>query len=310
MATLAITLPVAASRVVARLASGDLTDATVAQILTLLDILQVNETSGDTTKNKLSSDNLALGWEGAREVANSGGNRSLTGSQGMVVKRNSVTEVEVDAFGVDVHTPTGIHRLIPSTAFPLNAFITTAGGVGGLDTGMEAADTWYYLWLIDKLAAPAPALMITLEEFSVNFTALPAGYDMAGIIGVFRNDSGSDIVDFHQIADDLITVQAGVLTNGNATTYTSVSLSTVIPTRARWVTGWIGTSDDGTAASQVDVASDPNGLGNITVLGQGTSADNPESAPFRLMLKTAQTLYYKVAVATNNASIRISGWGY
>ncbi|MDH5665710.1 MAG: hypothetical protein OEY10_05380, partial [Nitrosopumilus sp.] len=59
-------LPVPQSTFVGRPSTGDLKAMTPAEALTLLNIPGVDETSTDTTKDKLVSNALALGWERAR----------------------------------------------------------------------------------------------------------------------------------------------------------------------------------------------------------------------------------------------------
>ena len=112
----------------------------------------------------------------------------------------------------------------------------TSSGAGGLDTGSEAASTWYAVWLIgDSTSVNSPSAIL-----SVSFTAptLPAGYDSKRYVGSVRNDLSSDfhdfvqtgssrrrVIDYHE--DRQTTLQ--VLTLGTATTFATVDLSSLVP---------------------------------------------------------------------------------
>jgi len=69
----------------------------------------------------------------------------------------------------------------------------TASGLLGLDTGAEALDTWYYLWIIAKIDGTVSAIL------SISSTAptMPAGYTLKRYVCPVRNTSG-DIVNFYQ----------------------------------------------------------------------------------------------------------------
>lgn len=71
-----------------------------------------------------------------------------------------------------------------------------ASGAGGLDTGTEAIDTSYYIWLIaDSTGANTPHAVFSTSTATCT---LPSGYDKrALLVGFFcHNDSASDIVPF------------------------------------------------------------------------------------------------------------------
>lgn len=71
----------------------------------------------------------------------------------------------------------------------------TASGANGLDTGSEAASTWYYIWAIRKSTDGTVAGL-----FSTSATAptMPSGYDQKALVGVVRNDSSSNFIGFRQ----------------------------------------------------------------------------------------------------------------
>lgn len=69
----------------------------------------------------------------------------------------------------------------------------TVMGIGGLDTGSETADTWYYVWLISNGASNG-----TLLSTSSSTPVLPSGYTFKALLGAVRNDSSSNLVRFWQ----------------------------------------------------------------------------------------------------------------
>lgn len=84
-----------------------------------------------------------------------------------------------------------------STISSLALFVS---GVNGLDTGAEAASTWYAVYLIGDTSGTEPVASV----FSLSFVAptLPAGYDVFRRIGAVRNNAASDIVKFTQTGVD------------------------------------------------------------------------------------------------------------
>lgn len=68
-----------------------------------------------------------------------------------------------------------------------------SSGAGGLDTGSEASNTWYYLWLISKADGADPAAMISASSSS---PTMPGTYTKKEIVGSFRNDGSSNIIPY------------------------------------------------------------------------------------------------------------------
>jgi hypothetical protein len=68
----------------------------------------------------------------------------------------------------------------------------TTGGANGLDTGAEAASTWYAVWAIGKTDGTTAGLL------SVSFSAptMPTGYTLKRLVGAVRNDASSNLIEF------------------------------------------------------------------------------------------------------------------
>jgi hypothetical protein len=72
----------------------------------------------------------------------------------------------------------------------------TASGALGLDTGAEAADAWYYIWVIAKVDGTVSAIL----SASATAPTMPAGYTLKRLVSMVRNTSGN-FVDFVQEND-------------------------------------------------------------------------------------------------------------
>jgi hypothetical protein len=117
----------------------------------------------------------------------------------------------------------------------LTVTITTSGA-GGLDTGSEAASTWYAVFVIsDSTGTNSPVGLFSLSATS---PTLPSGYDIFRRVGWVRNNASSDFRRFEQQdsgSSRLIRYQESltdllVLNAGGATSYTDISLTSYVPT--------------------------------------------------------------------------------
>ena len=121
---------------------------------------------------------------------------------------------------------------------PLTVDLTVAGA-GGLDTGVEAPSTFYFVYVIADSTGVNPAA--GLLSISSSSPTLPAGYDKFRRVGTVRNNAGSDIIDFLQhgsgfgrevFYDDGI-ANRNVLSAGAAVPVTAVDLSAFVPPTSR-----------------------------------------------------------------------------
>jgi len=102
----------------------------------------------------------------------------------------------------------------------------TNSGANGLDTGSEAANTWYYIYLIWN---PATETAAGLLSASPTNPVLPSGYTKKRLVGAARNDGSSNFRYFRQ-SGDKAQFSAVILLHGVATTsWTSVTISNYVP---------------------------------------------------------------------------------
>lgn len=107
----------------------------------------------------------------------------------------------------------------------------TASGANGLDTGSDAGDTWYYLYVIYN---PSTATVASLLSASATSPTLPSGYTYFALVGAVRNDGSSNFIKYQQNGAD-VSYEAlnSVLTGGSATTETQITISSFVPSIAQ-----------------------------------------------------------------------------
>ncbi len=158
----------------------------------------------------------------------------------------------------------------------------TTSGAAGLDTGSEASNTWYYVYLIGDSSAvnnPSALLSVTNEADTGSIT-LPSGYDIKRQYPLaVRNDGSSNFLRFYCPELGYVRYQAqtsnyngstnqtgtnNVLSAGSATSYTNVDFSSFTPPISRWqemnafVTGQSGflVREDGYTGDDIQIFGD------------------------------------------------------
>lgn len=195
-----------------------------------------------------------------------------------------------------------------ATSVSLTVDITTSGA-NGLDTGAEAASTWYYAWVIYDGTTVAGLL-----SASSTAPTLPANYTYKALVGCVRNNGSSNFVSFYQAGRDVIFADTVI---GNAKTYASswnvisgadlTAFQAAIPPIAVQVNGTMGSATG--ASAVIGVASDANGLGGMyaNITRHGDFFSYGACAPFRIALKANS-----IAVQSDNSAgrcrITISGF--
>lgn len=76
----------------------------------------------------------------------------------------------------------------------------TQSGAGGLDTGSEASDTKYYVWLIYKPSTNTKSLLLSTSATS---PTLPSGYTYKGLVGWVYNDADGNFSHCATVQEDL-----------------------------------------------------------------------------------------------------------
>lgn len=112
----------------------------------------------------------------------------------------------------------------------------TVSGVGGLDTGGEDSDKWYYIWVIANGAGTSVNALLTKEGSASEFApVMPFGYTKKRRVGSVKN-SGGNFLKFSQEGNKVnYLVLNQVLGGGTATSFTDVDCSSFVPPKSRRV---------------------------------------------------------------------------
>lgn len=147
----------------------------------------------------------------------------------------------------------------------------TLSGAGGLDTGAEAANTWYYVYLIGKSTSPTSAnMLLSVQPYSSGVT-LPTGYDLAVRVGMVRNNVASNFIAFDE--------------------------KQVFNVREYWFLPYQEILHEGTSAAWAQIVPDLLPSNNVNVLGTF----------LRVSVDTGFT--GEIGSATGNAFLNIAGAG-
>jgi hypothetical protein len=192
-----------------------------------------------------------------------------------------------------------------------------SSGVNGLDTGVSAINTWYYVWLIWNGATTAG-----LISLSSTAPTMPVGYTHKARVSEFRTDATANKypLNFLQSGKNFTWVLGNNLTNnpvlatgvsgsiaGSPAGWTAIPVGSAVPPTAHSIHIFLGSTSgsDGTAI----VA--PNALyggvaGNPTpVLAVSAGATQPGCIAARIMLESTNVYY-----ACNGAAFvfKCTGW--
>ncbi len=246
-------------------------------------------------------------------------------TRNLIVQNNAGTpasKVDIDADEVVLKSASGDPYLASAVNVTCNSGTT---GADGLDTGVIAATTWYYLWLIYN---PTTLTVASLLSLSATAPTMPAGYTFKALVSrVHAGVSGgstTDFMTFYQLDQEVYLNHTNLFTGKAAAvadTYevysaggggADVPLAELVPPDARRLRGTIGC---GTASANqaIAIAADANGLGaalNVAqAVGGGNMVDGFSSGNgFDIPLKTAQTFYWKTTAPQPRNRVSISGY--
>lgn len=223
-------------------------------------------------------------------------------ARNLTASRPTAATIDVDADEVLLKDSNGGAFLASSVNLTIDI---TASGANGLDTGAEAGNTWYYVWVIAQAGGTVAGLIST----SSTAPTMPAGYTFKALVTATRNDGSSNFISFKQrgfvIHYDL---KQNVLTGGSASTETSITITSFVPPIAQRFQAQIfgqGTVSGGTASAGVY-------LRTITTLNQINAFFScSDTLAFGFanggwLPNISQALFYLFTPATNVATIDIN----
>lgn len=279
---------------------GEDVDSEFNAIVTAIES-KVDEPASPNSGDLLAWDGSAVVWTARSALGKFG---ALAGATNLIIQAGATaaTQVDIDADSVLLVNSSGEGLVVNNVN--LTVTITTAGA-NGLDTGSESGSTWYHLWVIYNINSSTTA---GLMSESATAPTLPSGYTYQGYVGAIYNDSSSDFEEIVQ-SGTLVGAQRQQIVQDTSgpTTYQSQSLAAYIPPTARTMLFEVRGDDDGSASWNAAVSPTNGDVGSV-VLAHG--AGELVRAQVELPILTSQQLYYKVNAATNNITIRLSGWRY
>jgi hypothetical protein len=181
----------------------------------------------------------------------------------------------------------------------------TASGVNGLDTGSEASDTWYSIWVIYN---PTTNTISGLLSTSTNSPTLPAGYTKSRRIGWIRNNNSSNFMLIYQSGNWCWYNERHIVLTSDpaATSWTDVDCSGVLPPTARNICISIQLATIATGSAQLKLRSNDS-TGDFQIfLITGTNMISGYSAV--MQCDTNQIIEYIVTRADEAIRIDITGW--
>lgn len=195
---------------------------------------------------------------------------------------------------------------------PLEDIDLTVANVGGtganlLDTGVVAANTWYFIWVIYK---PSTSTVAGLLSISSTSPTMPADYTKKRLVGAVTTDATSDFVGFSQVDRFVVVEEVLVLFQGTSGPgFNAIDLSDVVPTTAKKVEFYMtANGTTGTTASGF-IASTGAGLGKKRFSVAVSTTNVVINGYLSTAVVEPQTIYYGLHIG-DNISIRVSEWQY
>jgi hypothetical protein len=216
-------------------------------------------------------------------------------SRDLLITNNATNpnyQLDIDATSITLISASG--NLYKVSGINLTVDIT-ASGANGLDTGSEAASTWYHVYVIWNGSTIAGLL-----STSSTAPTMPSGYTHKGYVGAIYNWSSGNFITVRQRGYAVACGNNLDINNGTAASATSFAIQ--VPTTAKYWSGLILVSgtNKATQVSPLSTmeASQYAGYSDAIVNSIGNTY---------LPIFTSQTMWY---VTGGTTSIWTVGWSY
>lgn len=187
-------------------------------------------------------------------------------------------------------------------------------GANGMDTGTAPVSGFVALYAIYNPTTGASALL------GVNATSavapevygganMPAGYTASALVSVWGTNASGQFVVGYQTGRTVHLPTTQVLNGGSATTYTSISLSGVVPKNAKAAYPNM-TCQPGSSSNGYFLVADPTTQIGLRAVASPTTGGQLGVSCAPITILTAQTLYYQNNVAGSQASLSIAGYEF
>lgn len=250
--------------------------------------------------------------EGAIEAAAAPSNIAIRDKALNLVIKSTATsptiQVDIDADEIILTTSGDAVKKIRSVDLTVDI---TASGANGLDIGVEAVSTWYYLWVVYNATTSTAAGILSA---SATAPTLPAGYTYRALVGAIRNDAGSDLNFLNQVGNRAAQDEsASALTNGVATDFTAIDLTSYVPSTAKIanIDVYITATYDGNVVAYFKPGSATYAAGQKTVTFDNSATHTVYfETSVSVMMVTPQTIYYKSFAGGPKVTVLVNEWEY
>jgi hypothetical protein len=250
--------------------------------------------------------NSAYTWVGGHSNALS----TIASMKGFNVTVGSVTSLTVATGYAPDRTASAKVSLTNSTFASINV-----SGVGGLDSGTKQSNTWYYVYVIANEAGTTNSVVISTNSVAPVY---PAGYAYSRQVGHARTTAttnllrsmqfGSAISKTVQYMEDRSVAPLHILSGGNATAFTALDATGLVPSGSRIVMGSANTTyGSGAAYNYLATKSYTNNATGTITLSSGKSFTS--SGNYQIGNED-QFLYYLVTAATASCDLDVVGYIY
>jgi len=224
------------------------------------------------------------------------------------VTRPSASEVTITADRLSVESDSGAVVTLPSVSVTAS---TTFSGKNGLDVGVVATSTWYYVWLIYN--GTNTAGLLSASPLSPQ---MPNAYSYKALVSYARTDATSNLINFVHADHDYrwsarLQAASGTVPNN----WTPIDLRSMVPpNRQRVVTlavlteGW---SNGGIAVNIRTRNSDDDAIDTATgvaIANGGVPTWMWNGTEISVMTDPTCQIEYRCSGGGGNADIRVKGF--
>lgn len=187
------------------------------------------------------------------------------------------------------------------TTADLTISIATSGA-NGLDTGSEAASTWYHIWVIGKTDGTKAGLL----SLSSTAPTMPSGYTYKAYAGAIYNDASSNFIKIYQKEKWVARDTRNVLTAGTATTPTAIDITTAVPPTAKKAIGlfwihYVSTNRNLSVCARVSST-------NLNIFTTNTTTNDMAGA--YQIININNEIYYFLSGAGSEGNVDVSAWEF
>lgn len=239
--------------------------------------------------------------------------RKITAPKGHIfdleMTRPSTSSITVDSGEATDDTGEQLMILAAAITKTMSAFAAGTGN-GGLNTGAEAANTWYEVHLITNPATGAVDVMFTT---TANRATKPSGFTLQRRIGWIRNDASSNLLDFVQDGDRFKWFTPVNDVAATPTTTATLAALTVPPESTALFRATVVSTTAMTAASCIsfrdpDVGSDaPSATTGYASLGMHDIA-GVSAGHFEIRVDSSSQIEHDSTVTVSTFDISTYGW--